>query len=316
MDQLAPPAPPPHPSGVLTADDARATGRTGEDLRAALRSGQLVRVRRGAYVDTRSWTAADEATRYRWLVGAAARGMPGAVFGHDSAAAVWRLPRIGGWTADVHVVVHRDRGRSTPGVHRHRVQVVPETAVVEHVRVTTGARTVVDMARSAAFADALTMADHALRSGIVSADGLALELDRADGGRGVRAARRVVAEARAGSESVGESLSRARMIELGLPEPTLQHEVRDELGVVARVDFWWPGHRLVGEFDGRVKYRVDGVPDRRRLEDRVWTEKRREDRLRGLGLRVVRWTWADALDPHRLRTVLARAGLHPATSAP
>jgi hypothetical protein len=106
------------------------------------------------------------------------------------------------------------------------------------------------------------------------------------------------------------------MIELGLPEPVLQHEVRDEVGVVARVDFWWPGQRLVGEFDGRVKYRVDGIPDPRRLEDRVWTEKQREDRLRGLGLRVVRWTWADALDPHRLRSVLARAGLHPASPRP
>jgi hypothetical protein len=309
MGQLSSGSPATRPSGVLTADDARATGRAGDDLRAALRAGELVRVRRGAYVDTGSWAAADEATRYRWVVAAAARRMPGAVFGHDSAAAVWGLSRIGGWPADVHVIVQRDRGRTTPGVHRHRVLVVPETVLVGGIRVPGGARTVVDMARTATFADALAMADHALRAGIATGDGLAQELARADGGRGVRAARRVVAEARAASESVGESLSRARMIELGLPEPSLQHEVRDERGVVARVDFWWAEHGLVGEFDGRVKYRVDGIPDRRRLEDRVWAEKRREDRLRGLGLRVVRWTWADALDPHRLRTVLAGAGL-------
>lgn len=67
----------------------------------------------------------------------------------------------------------------------------------------------------------------------------------------------------------------------------------------------------MGEFDGRLKYRAGGVRDARAPEERVWAEKRREDRLRALGLRVVRWTWETALDPARLGVVLAAVGLHP-----
>ncbi len=122
----------------------------------------------------------------------------------------------------------------------------------------------------------------------------------------------MVGHADARSESVGESLSRARMVELGVELPALQHEIRDGRGLVGRVDFWWERHRLVGEFDGRLKYRADGIQDQRRVEERVWAEKRREDRLRATGVRVVRWTWAEALDVARMADVLDSAGLDPA----
>jgi hypothetical protein len=125
----------------------------------------------------------------------------------------------------------------------------------------------------------------------------------------VRAARRVVDEADARAESPGESLSRARMIELGVPRPVLQHEVRDGRGLVGRVDFFWPERGVAGEFDGRLKYRAGGVGDRTAAEQRVWEEKRREDRLRSAGLRVVRWTWADAWHPGPLADLLRAAGV-------
>ncbi|WHP16955.1 hypothetical protein [Cellulomonas sp. ES6] len=53
------------------------------------------------------------------------------------------------------------------------------------------------------------------------------------------------------------------------------------------------------------------MPDGRQPEDRVWAEKRREDRLRALGLQVVRWTWDTALSPDALGAVLAASGVHP-----
>jgi hypothetical protein len=99
------------------------------------------------------------------------------------------------------------------------------------------------------------------------------------------------------------------MLELGFRLPVLQHEVHDGGELVARVDFWWPDVRLVGELDGRLTYRAGGVPDPRAAEDRVWGEKRREDRLRALGLRVIRWTWDDALRSTPLATLLTRAGV-------
>jgi hypothetical protein len=52
----------------------------------------------------------------------------------------------------------------------------------------------------------------------------------------------------------------------------------------------------VGEFDGLVKYgrllRPGQTPG-----DAVVAEKRREDRVRDEGLRVVRWTWDELETP-------------------
>ncbi|GIG35310.1 hypothetical protein [Cellulomonas pakistanensis] len=260
-----------------------------------------------------TWASADEAERHRLRVRATARQLAAPLFGHESAAAVWRLPLLGRWPVEVHVLVRGSSNTpSTAGVRRHRVSTLPAVRDRDGVTVTTVARTVVDLARAGSFARGLVLADDALRRHGASVAGLAEEVTAAGGGRGVRAARRVVDEADAAAESPGESLSRARIIELGLPRPVLQHDVRDGRGLVGRCDFFWPGLGIVGEFDGRLKYRVDGVGDRRAVEERVWTEKRREDRLRDTGLRVVRWTWADALDPARLARVLGSAGIRPA----
>lgn len=299
-------------SAPVTAADARASGLAGDDLRRATRAGSLVRVRHGAYVSAPTWTSADEAERHRLRVRAAARRMRAPVFSHESAAAMWRLPLLGGWPADLHVVLPRAGGApSTPGVRRHRVATLPDTRVVDGVTVTTVAWTVVDLARTGSFARGLVLADDALRRQGVDRGDLDRLVLSAARGRGVRAARRVATEADAAAESPGESLSRARIIELGLPRPVLQHEVRDRRGFVGRVDFLWEEQGVVGEFDGRLKYRAGAVGDRAAVEDRVWAEKRREDRIRTTGLRVVRWTWADALDPARLARVLAAAGIHP-----
>ncbi|RMI14170.1 type IV toxin-antitoxin system AbiEi family antitoxin domain-containing protein [Cellulomonas triticagri] len=298
---------------VLTPEDEPRTGLSGEDLRDARDAGSLVRVRYGAYADADGWAALDADGRYRALVVAASRRMRRAVFSHASAAALWRLPRLGAWPQFVEVLVGASSTvRSSRGVVRHRTARRPAVVLQGGVHVTEAARTVVDLARRDRFAGALVAADHALRTGIATPDELRRESEAAGGEPGVRRARRVVTEARAEAESPGESLSRARMIELGVPPPVLQHELRDADGLVARVDFWWEHLGLVGEFDGRLKYRTDGVPDRRAVEDRLWAEKQREDRIRALGLRVVRWTWADALDTPRLATRLATAGLRPA----
>jgi len=307
-------APAPAVTVPVTADDVWASGLAGEDLRRAARTGSLVRVRRGAYVPAAMWAAADGAERYRLRVQAAARRMSAPVFSHESAAAMWRLPLLGGWPSDLHVVLPAAQGApSTRGVRRHRVAVFPDTAVVEGVAITEVGCTVVDLARSGSFARGLVLADDALRRHGVDRHDLARLVSAASRGRGVRAARRVVEEADAAAESPGESLSRARMIELGLPRPVLQREVRDRHGLVGRVDFFWEELGVVGEFDGRLKYRASADDDREAAEERLWREKRREDRIRRTGLRVVRWTWGDALEPTRLARVLASAGIRART---
>jgi very-short-patch-repair endonuclease len=67
----------------------------------------------------------------------------------------------------------------------------------------------------------------------------------------------------------------------GLPAPELQFAIGP-----FRVDFCWPLARLVLEVDGRQKYRN---------ADDLFSEKRREDWLRGQGYLVVRATWVDVV---------------------
>jgi hypothetical protein len=55
------------------------------------------------------------------------------------------------------------------------------------------------------------------------------------------------------------------------------------------VDFLWRDQRLVGEFDGKVKYGRLLKPGQS-VSDVVYDEKVREDRIRDEDLGVVRWT--------------------------
>lgn len=295
---------------VVSSRDAERLGLDARVLRRAATDGRLVRVRRDAYVDGTRWGRASGADRHLVRVSAAARALPDAVFSHESAAAVWGLPVLGGFPQSVRVVgAYRGGGRRLSGVVHRSSTLAVESQTRAGVRVTTCARTVVDLARERPFATALAAADHALRTDRVTKDELTVLVETLGRRRGVRAAQHAVAHASGLAESPGESLSRARMIEIGLMTPVLQAEMRDSRGLVGRVDFWWPSLGLVGEFDGRVKYRPDGVDDGRCPEDRLWDEKLREDRLRAAGSRVVRWTWDDAWDVDRFADVMRRAGV-------
>ena len=117
----------------------------------------------------------------------------------------------------------------------------------------------------------------------------------------------MVAMADARSENPGESASRVRLIEAGIPVPELQYEVFDEDGrLVARTDFCWEEFKTLGEFDGKVKYGRLLNPGQD-PGDVVFEEKVREDALRRLGWQVVRWIWADLARPEELAERVRRA---------
>ncbi|UZN04690.1 type IV toxin-antitoxin system AbiEi family antitoxin domain-containing protein [Cellulomonas sp. S1-8] len=275
-----------------------------EVLQRRARSGEVVRVRRGTYVDAEAWRGLDDRARQVVRVRAvlAAASAP-PVFSHWSAAAVLGLPVVGRRDEAVHVVQgSAGGGRSHGDVVRHAVGGGADTTVVDGIRVTSAARTVVDLARVGGVVAGVVAADAAVRRGLTDVEELRAEVAVVARGRGVRAARWTTGLVDPRSESPGESLSRVRMAELGLPAPVLQHEVRDRYGFVGRVDFWWPEQGVVGEFDGRVKYGSDAP-------DVLWAEKLREDRLRAAGLAVARWTWPDAWAGEPMAARLRAAGV-------
>ena len=79
--------------------------------------------------------------------------------------------------------------------------------------------------------------------------------------------------------------------------------IYDIQGLVGYADFGWLPLKVLGEFDGRIKYGATGVD----AAEAVWREKKREDRLRALGFEVVRWTWADLMVPGRVPAMIQAA---------
>jgi hypothetical protein len=68
---------------------------------------------------------------------------------------------------------------------------------------------------------------------------------------------------------------------------------------------------MFGEFDGFGKYVRQEFTHGRNLEQVLWEEKLREDRVRMHRPRAARWGWAIAIDPMLLRQQLLTAGLRP-----
>jgi hypothetical protein len=203
-------------------------------------------------------------------------------------------------------------GSGTKRVHLH-VARLPDDDVtaLNGLRLTTVARTVVDLARSLPFEAAVVVADAALASERTDAEELKSCLRRMPAVPGAARGARVLRFADGRSESVGETRSRVLMARLGLPTPDLQVELREGSGrFVGRCDFAWADDRTVGEFDGRIKYGRLLRPGTS-AADAVYAEKLREDAIRDLGWKVARWTWSDLDRPTLLAERLRRAFARP-----
>lgn len=269
------------------------SGRTRAALRAAVASGEVVRLRRGVVAEPGDPGAAS-LHRLR-ILGAAPVLGPSTFFGHESAAVLHGLPLLTNRLDEVVAVrAGGGHGAITATLHARTAKLGgDDVTLVDGLPVTNLDRTVCDLARRLPFPEAVMVTDAGLRLGADRTELLA----RCAAGRGCRMAERAVLFGDPLAESPGESLSRVRFHQARLPVPELQHEVFDHDGeLVGRLDFWWRDQGLAGEFDGLVKYGRLLRPGES-VEQVVLAEKRREQRLFDLGIRVIRWTWSDLWSP-------------------
>lgn len=222
------------------------------------------------------------------------------------------LPFVGTWPSKVHVAdPTTTHTRVTAWFVRHGVGNRPPTAVLRHrgTATTTPGRTVVDVAASRPLLGALPVVDDVLRAGSATVRELELETGRLDKGRAKAAL--AIGMGSASSGSPAESVCRVRFRQIGAPEPEQQHVFARPGERTATVDFWFPEHGVVVEVDGRAKYSEATMLDGRSTADAHWQEKRREDFIRSFpDVRfVVRLSWADLMDPDRVRAALVRAGV-------
>jgi predicted transcriptional regulator of viral defense system len=288
--------------------DLLAAGFTHNELARQARRGELVRLRRGSYA-LPAEVGTEPETRHRQLVEATVPLLAaGTVVSHLSAAVLHELPVWGDQLGRVQVTRSAAaHGKRRGNVHVHTAALTAdEVTTLQGLSVTTLARTVVDLGRTVPPQQAVAAGDAALRAGLSGTE-LDAVLALAQRRPHVAAARRVVNLLDARSESAGESASRVVLHELGIPPSSLQHEVLDASGrLIGRTDFAWEQYRTLGEFDGRIKYGRLLRPGET-AADVVYREKRREDALRDQGWQVVRWSWADLLQPHLLADRLHRA---------
>ncbi|MFD6893448.1 hypothetical protein ACFWB0_02710 [Rhodococcus sp. NPDC060086] len=270
---------------VLTRAQLLDSGISAFEIAQKLRRGELVPIAHGIHLRRGDYDALDEVGRHRVLACHIGSTMgTGHTISHVSAAILHGAPV---WNVPLERV-HVSRGsgaRQMGRVHTHAAQWSDaDLAVVDGVPVTSVARTIADVARTVGRTEAVVIGDALLRIDTAAASALPSIVETVAGSKGVARARALIGFLDARSESVGESVSRVRIAEAGLTRPELQHEVVVRDGRRYRLDFFWEGDGVVGEFDGLGKY-----ADRRDLV----AEKRREDALRDIGLEVIRWNWAE-----------------------
>lgn len=328
-----------NPRLILPAD-LRLIGQDPTVLVRRCNKGELVRVRRGAYTKSTDWNELGLLSRYGLQAAAFQALTPRQpVFTHASAALLWGL-WIVGVPRRLHVVTDVvTSGRSKNGVIRHVGSLEQNTVRCGPFLLTNKAVTTMALIKELSFPYAVAVCDSALRNPddrqAVNQFAVADTVRTAhqplwvtDGPQGAavpvgdllnaaehlasRAARErtlaVVNFASALSGSAGESISRAKMHQLGFPAPVLQKQYTLRDGSDASVDFWFKEQNLAGEFDGKTKYlRADWGGGS--MEERLWKEKRREDDIRGQGVGFVRWTWHELRNREQFAALLRRAGV-------
>lgn len=295
-----------------------------DSSRAAGDRNDPVRLHRGVYVRGDDWQALRVEDRHLAVILAVQHSAGGErVFSHSSAAVLHNLPLYGSAEPVAHVTQPRSRGGvPLQQLVRHRTELADEDIVsVAGVLCTSPERTLLDLSRSGATETALACADSYLRQRFRVnqhidfeplgnwRDEMRTRVEALRGQRGVRLAERMLLLADPRKDSVLESVSHLRLVQLGF-EVHIQVPVSGPKGPNYYVDFEFVGLDLFGECDGRSKY-----SDERQLGDLtpeqvLYREKRRQEWICGTtGKRMVRWGYVDVASTRHLARLLRAYGV-------
>ena len=289
--------------GVVTIADCQRAGMTTWEVTAKCRSGEWVRLARGTYLV--SMSRPDPPTRADQIRAAVFSYGPDAVAGLHTAA---ELHGIGGPppTPFVHVFVpgklSRARRIIDTTIRPHQITLRDaDVTVVSGVRATTVGRTLVDLVAFLDRYSAVAAADSCLNRGLLSAEEFEALPARLARRRGAIIGRQALAEADARAESPLETRVRLRAVDGKVAPDQLQYVVRGATGrIVARTDFAWTRRNVLGEADGSEPHSTP---------EALFYDRERQNVLMAMGFRVIRFTWADTLDPETIpRMVRAALG--------
>ena len=283
-------------------------------LREAMRRGDVVSPAPRVFALANLWMQLKPPEQERRRCRALSCLHPDWVFAGASAAALHGLWVSYSMLGKVHLACRRQsHTRNSRHIARHVIAGCDATTA-DGVPVTPLTRTAFDCARTFPYPDAMAIVDSTLRLSDMSWQTL-VDAFVAMGSRWSGAWRAVetaaLADARA--ENGGESVARAIMLRHGYMLPELQREIPDPMDgtKVYRADFYWelPNGDVIGELDGREKYANPQMTDGRDMVDILADERLRESRCSFANARVMRFSYADVMDPQRFCRLLSVFGI-------
>ncbi len=285
-------------------------------VRRRIDEGTLVRPFPGMVMRASLWNDLEQRPRVRWryVQNAYRAAHENCSFCSFSAALAYGLWVPKRQLGKIHLAVPaRSQSYRSEAILRH---CCPESDLVEYegVRLTSLYRTVLDCSLQGSFSDGLAIADSALRYMDLDHDQYKNYVKIATPGRpGAARARLVAACACGDAENAGESIVRARIIELGYACPTaLQVEFADIVdGGVIRVDIYYrfdDGRELIIEVDGMGKYGEGSLASKATKKQLVY-ERQRESHLNALGIPVMRVLFSRVFEAGYLEGLLEAYGV-------
>lgn len=301
------------PAAPFTSAEARAVGIS----RSQLRNKGVEGISYGLY-RPEGWVF-----ELRSAARALCAAAPGAWISHVTAATLHELvlpPRL----SDSHAL-HFSKPRALPqirrkGVSGHRATAFPEEVDTNgELRISTRARTWLDMAGQLSLPELVCMGDQLIRiprpdfedreAPYATLTRLRAMVDRHKNFQGIVRARAALEHMRVGADSAPESLLRLAMLDAGLPEPELQLKL-------------WDGHKApsadVGYRSRRIALQYDGA---HHLDEvRKHSDRRRDKAFEAAGWTVLVFTqddFADGFDKavRRIKDALRHAWLDPAVAS-
>jgi very-short-patch-repair endonuclease len=264
--------------GRVSAAQLVEAGIKTDAVRRRVRRGFLRKEHHGVYLV--GW---HDTTKEGLLAGALLAAGPESAVSHRAAAELWSL-MPGPTPVELSALRSHKRLR---GVIVHRPRSLDDD-VVEHrgLRVTTPARTLVDLCSSLSASHVARLATEAQIQRLVTRAELAEILDRSYGRRGTEKLKRFVRDETSPTRSQLEKRFVRLVSRAGLPTP----RTNEHLWIGGRyreVDAHWPAVKLAVELDS---FKVHGV------RDHFESDRERDVDFVIDGWRVVRFTWARLRD--------------------
>lgn len=280
------------------------SGHSEKSLARALRRGDFVRVRWGAYTFGSVWATMSVEEKYAARCRAAyMQAHTDVVLSHSSSLPFLEAPLWGLDLREVHLTRPDGRsGRREAGVRQHCGKLAEGDTITRYGLTVTGpTRAALEITTLASSEAGLVVVCDLLHRRLTTLADMRERYASMEQWPHSLRTELVLRLADPRIESAGEARTWHFFWRQSLPKPVPQYEVLDQLGnLIARLDFALPEEGVWFEFDGTVKYRKHLRPGES-VTDAVLREKRREERVAEItGWRCIRITWEDLADPVRL----------------